>query len=150
MKLTDGGRTVYGGGGITPDVKLPPFKSNKFQDELLQHYALFNFAKHYLISHKVTQSFEVDDVVMQDFRKFLDSEKISYTEGELIENNDWLRSNIKAELFIDSFGQEEGLKVRAESDPEVIKALELLPQARALADNAKKVIAERNASPVAR
>ncbi len=150
VKLTDGGRTVYGGGGITPDVKLPPFKSNKFQDLLLQHYALFNFAKHYMISRKITQSFEVDDAVMQDFRKFLDSEKIAYTEGELIENNDWLRSNIRAEIFIDSFGQEEGLKVRAESDPEVIKALELLPQARALADNAKKVIAERNASPVAR
>jgi len=35
--------------------------------------------------------------------------------------------------------------VRAETDPEVMKALELLPQARALADNARKVIAERNA-----
>jgi len=32
----------------------------------------------------------------------------------------------------------------------VIQALDLLPQARALADNAKKVIAERNAAPVAR
>jgi carboxyl-terminal processing protease len=150
VKLTDGGRTVYGGGGITPDVKLPPYKSNKFQETMLQHYALFNFAKHYMIGHKITQSFEVDDMVLQEFRKFLDGEKIPYTEGELIENNDWLRSNIKAELFIDSFGQEEGLKVRAGSDPEVIKALELLPQARALADNAKRVIAERNASPVAR
>ena len=38
---------------------------------------------------------------------------------------------------MDAFGQEEGLKVRAESDPEVLKALELLPQAKALADNAK-------------
>ena len=150
VKLTDGGRTVYGGGGISPDVKLPPYKSNKFQDALLQHYVLFNFAKHFVIGHKITQSFEVDDVVMQDFRKFLDSEKMPYTEGELLENNDWLRSNIRAELFIDAFGQEEGLKVRAESDPEVIKALELLPQARALADNAKKVIAERNAAPVTR
>jgi carboxyl-terminal processing protease len=150
VKLTDGGRTVYGGGGISPDVKLPPYKSNKFQETLLQHYGLFNFAKHYVIGHKVTQNFEVDDAVLQDFRKFLDSEKIPFTEAELIENNDWLRSNIKAELFIDSFGQEEGLKVRAETDPEVVKALELLPQARALADNAKRVIAERNAAPVTR
>ena len=141
---------MYGGGGITPDVKLPPYKSNKFQDSLLQHYALFNFAKHYTISHKITRSFEVDDGVLQDFRKFLDSEKIPFTEAELIENNDWLRANIKAELFIDSFGQEEGLKVRAETDPEVVKALDLLPQARALADNAKRVIAERNAAPVTR
>jgi len=41
--------------------------------------------------------------------------------------------------------------VRAETDPEVMKALELLPQARALAENARKVIAERNsAGPVSR
>jgi len=151
VKLTDSGRTVYGGGGILPDVKLPAVKSNKLQDALLQHYAFFNFAKHYVVAHKITQNFEVDDAVLQDFRKFLDEEKIPFTEGELIENREWLRSNIKSELFVDSFGQEEGLKVRAETDPEVIKALDLLPQARALADNAKKVIAERNsASPVSR
>jgi carboxyl-terminal processing protease len=151
VKLTDGGRTVYGGGGITPDVKLAPYKSNKFQESLLQHYALFNFAKHYANSHKVSQGFEVDEVILQDFRKFLDQEKIAFTEAELLENNDWLRANIKSEIFIDSFGQEEGLKVRAQTDPDVIKALELMPQARALADNARKVIAERNSAvPVRR
>jgi carboxyl-terminal processing protease len=56
-------------------------------------------------------------------------------------------------LFVDAFGQEEGLKVRAETDPDVIKALDLMPQARALADNAKKVVAERSSSlaaPVSR
>ena len=146
VKLTDSGRTVYGGGGILPDVKLPAVKSNKFQDTLLQRYAFFNFAKRYVVGHKVTQNFEVDEVVLQDFRKFLDEEKIPFTEAELIENHDWLRSNIKSELFVDSFGQEEGLKVRAETDPEVMKALELLPQARALAENARRVIAERNSA----
>ena len=150
VKLTDGGRTVYGGGGITPDVKLAPFKSNKFQETLLQHYALFNFAKHYAITHKVTQNLEVDDAVLLDFRKFLDTEKVPYTEAEMIENNDWLRSNIKSEIFVDAFGQEEGLKVRAETDPDVIKALDLMPQARTLADNAKKVVAERNSAPITR
>ena len=98
------------------------------------------------ITHKITQSFEVDDALLQDFRKFLDEEKIPYTEAEMIESNDWLRSNLKSELFVDAFGQEEGLKVRAETDPDVIKALELMPQARALADNAKKVVAERNSA----
>ena len=52
MKLTDSGRTVYGGGGITPDVKVATPKSNQFQDSLLQHYAFFNFAKHYLINRQ--------------------------------------------------------------------------------------------------
>jgi carboxyl-terminal processing protease len=144
IKLTDSGRTVYGGGGISPDEKIQPIKSNHFQDTLLQHYAFFNFAKHYVTTHKVAeQSFEVDDVMLQDFRKFLDQEKIAYTEPELIENNDWIRSSIKSEIFVDAFGQEEGLKVRAETDPQIMKALDFLPKARQLAENARKIVAER-------
>src|SRR5882724_11337346 len=144
VKLTDSGRTVYGGGGIAPDVKVDPIKSNHFQDALLQHYAFFNFAKHYVNGRHVTKNFEVDESVMQEFRKSLDADKTPYTEADLVQNNDWIRSNIKSELFVDAFGQEEGLKVKAESDPEVVKGLELLPQARQLAENAKKIVAERN------
>ena len=151
VKLTDSGRTVYGGGGITPDIKFDPIKSNHFQDTLLQHYAFFNFAKHYMVNHHPTEKFEVDDGVLQEFRRFLDDEKIPYTEADLVTNNDWVRSSIKSEIFIDAFGQEEGLKVKAETDPEVLKALDLLPQAKALADNAKKIIAERTGmKPLAR
>jgi carboxyl-terminal processing protease len=147
VKLTDSGRTVYGGGGITPDVSVPPVKSNHFEDTLLQHYAFFNFAKRYVVNHHPTKSFEVDDATMVDFRKSLDEANIPYTEAEILDNNDWLRSGIKTEIFIDAFGQDEGLKVRAESDPMVVKGLELLPQAKALADNAKKIVAEHNAAP---
>jgi carboxyl-terminal processing protease len=151
VKLTDSGRTVYGGGGITPDIKFDPIKSNHFQDTLLQHYAFFNFAKHYVVNHHPTEKFEVDDVVLQEFRRFLDEEKIPFTEADLLANNDWVRSSIKSEIFIDAFGQEEGLKVRAETDPEVVKALDLLPQAKQLADNAKKIVAERaGAKPLER
>ena len=138
------GRTVYGGGGISPDVKIPNPKTNKFEDTLLEKYAFFNFAKHYVIDHKVTKQFEVDEAVMQEFRKYLDEQKITFTEADLAQNSDWIHSNIKAELFINEFGQQEGMKVHAEQDPEVEKALDLLPQAKQLADNAKKTIAQRN------
>jgi len=144
VKMTDSGRTVYGGGGITPDVKIPNPKTNKFQDTLLEKYAFFNFSKHYVINHKVDKTFEVDDAVMQEFRKFLDEQKITFTEAEIAENNDWIRSNIKAELFINEFGQQEGMRVHAETDPEVQKALELMPQAKQLAENARKTIAQHN------
>ena len=76
----------------------------------------------------MTKQFEVDDVVMQEFRKFLDEQKIAFTEADLAQNSDWIRSNIKAELFINEFGQQEGMKVHAEQDPEVEKALDLLPR----------------------
>jgi carboxyl-terminal processing protease len=149
VKLTDSGRTMYGGGGITPDVKVPPVKSNHFQDAMLQHYAFFNFAKHYMVNHHPEEKkFEVDDALLQDFRKFLDSENVPYTEADLVQNNEWVRSNIKSEIFIDAFGQDEGLKVRAEADPEVVKALELLPQAKQLADNARRTIAERSSHSI--
>ncbi|MFZ0794859.1 MAG: S41 family peptidase [Candidatus Korobacteraceae bacterium] len=146
VKMTDSGRTVYGGGGITPDVKIANPKTNKFQDTLLEKYAFFNFAKHYVINHTVNRQFEVDDAVMQEFRKYLDEQKITFTEADLAENNDWIRSNIKAELFINEFGQQEGMRVHAETDPEVQKGLDLLPQAKQLADNAKKTIAQRNSA----
>jgi carboxyl-terminal processing protease len=147
VKLTDSGRTVYGGGGITPDVPVAPVKSNHFQDTLLQHYAFFNYAKRYVVSHRPTKNFEVDDAVMQDFRKSLDEANIPYTQAELVDNADWVKSNIKAEIFVDAFGQDEGVKVRAEADPLVVKGLELMPQAKALAENAKKIVAEHNAAP---
>ena len=121
-----------------------PVKGNHFQDTLLQHYAFFNFAKRYVVNHHPSKNFEVDDAIMQDFRKSLDEANIPYTQADLLDNNDWIKSNIKAEIFVDAFGQDEGMKVRAESDPEIIKGLDLLPQAKALADNARRIIAEHN------
>ncbi|HJX83942.1 MAG TPA: S41 family peptidase, partial [Candidatus Angelobacter sp.] len=59
------------------------------------------------------------------------------------ENIDWIKANIKSEIFVAQFGQEEGLRVRAETDPQILSALNLLPKARELADNAKKTISLR-------
>src|SRR5712675_2302494 len=146
VKLTDSGRTMFGGGGITPDVKVKPFKTTHFEDSLLVKYAFFNFAKHYLGNRHVDKNFEVNDAVMQDFRKFLDSQKIPFTEADLTEGLDYIKSNIKTELFISEFGQEEGLRVRAENDPQVIAALNQLPKAKELAENARKIVAQRAAA----
>jgi len=146
VKLTDSGRTVYGGGGINPDVTLPVIKSNHFQDTLYQKYAFFNFAKHYVIDHKVGKDFQVDEPVMQTFRRFLDDQKITFSEADVVENREWLKSNIKAELFVNEFGQQEGLRVHAETDPNVLKALDLIPKAKELAENARKTIAQRNSA----
>ena len=146
VKLTDSGRTVYGGGGITPDVKIPALKTNRMEDTLLQKYAFFNFARAYVNNHPVDKSFEVTDAVMQDFRKFLDAQKIPYTEAELHDSMDWVKAGIKSEIFVSQFGQEEGLRVRAQTDPQVLSALNLLPKAKDLADNAKRILAQRAAA----
>ena len=137
VKLTDSGRTVYGGGGITPDDKIDTPKSNDFQDSLLEHYAFFNFAKHYMANRTVGKDFQVDDAVMQSFKDFLNTEQIAYTDQELNQVSDWVKANIKAEIFTTQFGQAEGLRVRASWDPMISKALDYLPQAQALETAAK-------------
>ena len=137
VKLTDSGRTVYGGGGITPDEKIDQQKSNHFQDTLLQHYAFFNFSKHYLASHSVTKDFQVDDAVIAQFKDFLRSKDVEYTEADLNGVFDWVKASIKSELFTSQFGQVEGLKVRADWDPQISKAVTYIPEAQALEDHAK-------------
>ncbi len=142
VKYTDSGRQVYGGDGITPDVKIPPPKNNAFQDTLLLHYTFFNFAQDYLQHHHLTQNFQVTDPVLQDFRSFLSQHNVPYSEADLSQNLDWVKWNLRSEMFTDAFGMEAGLKVHAEADPEVVQALQLLPEAKQLADNARRIIAE--------
>ncbi len=136
-KTTDDGRIVYGGGGITPDQHIDPIKGNHVQDTLLQHYAFFNFSKHYLASHPVTKDFDVDAAVVSDFENFLRQRKIEVTDQDVAANLDWVKESIKAELFTSQFGQNEGMKVRASWDPQIQKALSFLPQAQALEEHNK-------------
>ena len=48
--MTDGGRTVYGGGGITPDEKFETAKLDRFQVELFRN-GLFKFTRYYFGTH---------------------------------------------------------------------------------------------------
>jgi carboxyl-terminal processing protease len=148
MKYTDSGRPVYGGDGISPDVKFTAPKPTHFQDLLLARYAFFDFAQDYLKTHRVTKDFNVDDTVLNEFRASLDKQNLQYTQGEFTENLDWLKSRIKSEVMSDTFGTEQGLQAQAESDPEVLKAVTLLPQAHQLAANAHRVLEARKKSTV--
>ena len=142
VKLTDSGRTVYGGGGITPDEKISVPELNHFQGSLYQHYVFVNggvgtFTRHYMANHTVARDFVVDDAVMQQFKDFLKANQVDYTDADIANNADWLKSTIKGELFTSQFGELEGLKVRAAADPEINKATTFLPEAMALVDRDK-------------
>jgi carboxyl-terminal processing protease len=143
VKLTDSGRTVYGGGGITPDEKIDSPNLNHFQISLLQHYVFVldgagTFTRHYMASHSVSRDFVVDNAILQQFKDFLKDNQVDSTDADIAANLDWIKSNIKAELFTSQFGQLEGLKIRAQSDPEVVKATSFLPEAMALVDRDKE------------
>jgi carboxyl-terminal processing protease len=150
VKMTESGRPVYGGDGITPDVQIPSPKATPFQDLLVRRFAFFNFARHYLVNHRVTAGLQVDEPLLLDFRRFLDEEKIPHTEVEIAQVSDWLRSSIKAELLTSELGPNAGLLARAESDPAIAQAVELLPQAKELAEKARKIVAQRDKLVVSR
>jgi carboxyl-terminal processing protease len=143
VKLTDSGRTVYGGGGITPDEKIESPKLNHFQDSLLYKDAFFHFAPVYLANRTVDRNFQVDGAVLAEFKKFLTSQEIPWTDADLNGVSDWLKIGIKDKILTIQFGQLQGLRARADWDPEIQKALGYLPEAQALENNAHKVLAQK-------
>jgi carboxyl-terminal processing protease len=154
IRQTDSGRQVTGGGGITPDIIVDAPKYTKFQDELFREDVFFpqeqgvgGFTRYFLGSKPaITHNFEVDDKVIKEFRDYLAKHNIRYSEPEFAENQDWIKRKIKQEVFMSNFGTQEGFKVLLEADPQVQKAIDAIPQARALYENARKVVAQGSAS----
>jgi carboxyl-terminal processing protease len=156
IRQTDSGRQVTGGGGITPDIVVDTPKYTKFQDEMFRDDIFFpqeqgvgGFTRSFLgTKPAITHNFDVDDKVMKEFRDYLAKHNIRYTEPEFAENQDWIKRKIKQEVFMSNFGTQEGFKVLLEADPQVQKAVDAIPQARALYENARKVVAQRSGSNV--
>ncbi len=156
VKLTDSGRQVTGGGGITPDIVVPAPKLTKFEQILYRDDVFFpadtgvgGFTRFYLgTKPAITKDFEADDNVMRDFREYLSHKNIRYTEPEIAEDLPWIKRKIKQEVFMSTFGQQEGFKVLLEADPQVQKAVEAIPQARALYHKARSIVAQRSGGRV--
>ncbi|MGB7728774.1 MAG: S41 family peptidase [Candidatus Acidiferrum sp.] len=152
IRQTDSGRQVTGGGGITPDIVVDTPKPTKFQDEMYRDDVFFpqeqgvgGFTRYFLGTKPViTHSFEVDDKVIGEFRDYLTKHNIRYTEPEFVENQDWVKRKIKQEVFMSNYGTQEGFKVLLDADPQVQKAVDAIPQARALYENARKVVAQKS------
>ncbi len=144
VRLTDGGREVYGGGGITPDIKVEEPKLNPAQQALDQRAAFFGFGKYYLGIHKtIPRDFTVDDAVLNDFKAFLKQQGIHLTDADIAANLDYMKSHIRTQLVGMIYGQDEAARIEIEGDPLVQKAIDSLPQAAQLLINAKKYMASR-------
>ena len=153
VKLTDSGRQVFGGGGITPDQIVTQPKLNDFQDMLIRRGVFYpfpsgvgDFTRFYLGTRPdITKEYSPDEAAMAQFHKFLDRQHIKYSDQELQANDAWLKWEIKREVFTTLFGLNEGYKVALENDAQLNKAVESIPQAKALYANARKVVAQRQA-----
>jgi carboxyl-terminal processing protease len=146
VRFTDSGRKVYGGGGITPDVHYAPPKATRFEKVVLDMGMFQGFTEQYLAHRTLTKDFVVNDAVLKDFKKYLDKQGIQYSPQEFKANEDWVKTNIKSSLFTTQFGESAGLKVQAESDPEIAKAEALMPEAAKLEQHVIQVLAEKQAA----
>lgn len=82
---TKGGRTVYDGGGILPDIELETASFSPITTALLKDNAIFDYATNYYYSHSVDSldSFRFTDSDFQEFLRFLKQNNFSYeTETE--------------------------------------------------------------------
>jgi carboxyl-terminal processing protease len=151
IKLTDSGRQVTGGGGITPDIVVASPKYTKFAQELFRSDVFYpaeagvgGFTRSYLGSRPtITKEFTVDEEVMHQFRNYLTKRNVRFSEAEIADNQEWIKRKIKQEVFMSTFGMQEGFKVLLEADPQVQKGVEAMPQARVLYQNARKIVAQR-------
>ncbi|HWZ30337.1 MAG TPA: S41 family peptidase [Bryobacteraceae bacterium] len=146
VKMTDSGRTVYGGGGITPDEKFTVQRLNKFQIEVLRNSGFFNFSAKYfgpMKDAKLPKGWEPDEKLVNDFHGFLLDSKIEFTEGDFTANHQWVKEQLKREMYVTAFSVDESDRVRIEQDPEVTKAIEAMPKAQGLIDKAKKLVVQR-------
>lgn len=145
VKMTDSGRTVYGGGGIAPDEKFAGPKLSRFQTELIRKFSFFTFTAKYFGANgiKITKSWDPDQALLNDFHKFILGQGVQFTEAEFAESNDWIKQQLKREMYITAFGAEDARRLEVEMDPIVTKAIESLPKAKALLDAAKKLIVQQ-------
>ena len=156
---TDLGRTVYGGGGITPDVeiKAPPLSSRLF-------YGIFDFVRQLVagqmqglrayriaecqyktkVSAEDINHYPVTDELLAAFRQYISNKpQFNVSEERIVANTNYIRSQMRREIMTAAYGPEAGDQVYLSDDVQFRKAFESLDRARVLAENASRHRAER-------
>jgi carboxyl-terminal processing protease len=147
---TDTGRTVYGGGGIMPDeaVKRGTITNTQFR----MRDPIFFFAREMaygrvtgLDRYKVDRpieyghdlmptDFPMNDMVFNAFKDFVtkDQNWKVFTPA-LDQNRTYIEQQLRYQLSTAAFGTVASLQVLMKDDPQIAKAIELVPRARDLA-----------------
>jgi len=149
VKTTDGGRTVYGGGGITPDEKYDTGKLDRLQAELFR-FGLFDFTSSYFGTHttKLPAGWMPDDQVIAELKQFMDKRVTSkglppFPASEWTKDHDWIKRYLAKEMYTTAFDVDASDAMFSRTDPEVAKAVEDLPKASSLIETVKKITAQR-------
>jgi carboxyl-terminal processing protease len=138
---TDAGRTVLGGGGITPDVTLSTRTLSEGLARLYGNSAFFRFAIDLLREVPATEeaatkgTFTVDEMVMERFWAWvLESEILSEENIEALRSSgqdlEDVALGITVEVLNAAVGLDEGYRTALETDEQFIAALAHLPEAQ--------------------
>lgn len=143
-RLTDGGRVVYGGGGITPDIPVAPTKLNSAEERLNNAGVFLDFARSYLGTHKtVPRDFRADRKTLDAFKAFLPSDGVTLSPRDLDLNEPFIRDHIQTQIISSIYGIEAANEVTVDRDPLVLKSLDSFGQARSLLVKAQRYMASR-------
>ena len=137
--VTAGGRTVYGDGGISPDVviKTPkrqyPFVIGKYRGWMPFDRACFEFANSYGVTRPdlredfdtFLNEFQVDEAMMEAFKAQVRESGISFSDDEFSADLDVIELQLKRALARNLWGDEEASRVAAAGDEQLQRALRL-------------------------
>jgi carboxyl-terminal processing protease len=154
MKLTDSGRKVFGGVGIEPDIfvagPVEGFNPTRFGRSLYARQAFANFAQRFTAAgdariaaagkdrRVVERGFEVTDEMVQEFRAFLESERVKVDEEAFKTDLEFIRAMIRYDVDLALFGVEDARRHLIARDPQAQLALSQFPEATRLSENARR------------
>ena len=121
---TKGGRKVYDGGGLDPDIKVEEEYVGSITSALIGAGLVFEFASKYCGEHPVKpdlKSFHISEKDFENFMAYVKSQKFSYS-APLEDDVDKLVETAKKERYYEQIGNElEGLrsKVKTSESTEV-------------------------------
>lgn len=147
---TDTGRPVYGGGGISPDESIRATSFTIAQRKLLN--PIFGFALElagnrvtgldkYAITnpidynHDITPvDFPVTDPVFKAFKTFVASKpEFKLTPEQVERDRAFVEKQLRYELSTAAFGSTTALQIYNSDDPQIARAVDVMPRARELA-----------------
>ena len=139
---TAAGRTVYGDGGISPDVVIPapkrtyPFVIGKYRGWVPFDRACFEFANAYSVSQADRQElrddfdvflrdFQVDEAMLEAFKVQVRDSGKSFSDEEFNHDRDVIELQLKRSLARNLWGDEEASRVAAAGDEQLQQARQL-------------------------
>jgi carboxyl-terminal processing protease len=146
---TVGGRTVLGGGGITPDVEIPQQDLSQLAIDLERKNTFFQFAIKWVAHHPGLKEFKVTPEVISDFKQLLADDKFTYEPADWDANTDYIDRGIRREVARRLHGSNAAYMVSIEGDEQLKRALDLFTHGKTVkelyavkADDLKPVTTE--------